>query len=139
MGGSRRAQLSSQQALLQSRMAEYQQTYLNAAQEVQQLLLRQQEQQQLDRSLVTQLALAKKTEAFQSNRYRRGVGDYFALLSAQRDVLSLERQLISNQLAFNQSRISLYQAVSHGRFLPQDTAFSEATDQAQETQEPRSL
>ena len=115
-GGNRRAQVDSQQALLEAKIAAYQQVYLKAAQQVQELLVTLDEQQRLDTSLQRQLQLAQKTESFQTSRYRKGVGDYLSLLNAQRDVLKLERQLLANQLNFNQSRIRLYQAVSHGRF-----------------------
>lgn len=134
-GGNRRAQVKSQQAALESRIADYQQTYLAAAQEVQQLLVKQQEQLQLDVSLSKQLELAQKTELFQTSRYRKGVGDYLSLLNAQREVLALERRLVSNKLAFNQTRISLYQAVSHGRFLPDDSYSGDKNRTNQEARE----
>lgn len=120
-GGNRRAQIKSQQAALEAQIATYQQVYLAAAQQVQELLITLDKQQRLDLSLKRQLQLAQKTESFQTRRYRKGVGDYLALLNAQREVLSLERQLLNNQLNFNQSRVRLYQAVSHGRFAEINT------------------
>lgn len=120
-GGNRRAQVKSQQALLDARIADYQQVYLQAAQQVQEVLVTLDEQQRLDTSLQRQLQLSRKTESFQTSRYRKGVGDYLSLLNAQRDVLALERLLLNNQLNFNLTRIRLYQAVSHGRFSDVET------------------
>lgn len=117
-GGERRAQVAAQQALLQQTLDDYQQTLLEAADEVQQQLIREQEYLGLDASLNKQLELERKTESFQASRYAKGVGDFLSLLTSQRDVLSLERQVLENQLSAVQSRIGLYQAVSHGRFLP---------------------
>jgi hypothetical protein len=110
--------VAAEQASLQQALAKYQQTLLAAAQEVQQQLVKEHELMALNQSLSKQLQLAQKNEAFQSSRYAKGVGDFLALLTAQRDVLSLERQLLSNQLKALQARVGLYQAVSHGDFLP---------------------
>ena len=117
-GAERRARVAAEQASLQQALAKYQQTLLAAAQEVQQQLVKEHELMALNQSLSKQLQLAQKNEAFQSSRYAKGVGDFLALLTAQRDVLSLERQLLSNQLKALQARVGLYQAVSHGDFLP---------------------
>jgi len=125
-GAERRARVAAEQASLQQALAKYQQTLLAAAQEVQQQLVKEHELMALNQSLSKQLQLAQKNEAFQSSRYAKGVGDFLALLTAQREVLSLERQLLSNQLKALQARVGLYQAVSHGDFLPDPDGHSSA-------------
>ena len=120
-GGERRARVAAQRAALEASLADYQQVLLAAADEVQQQLIREQEFVSLNASLNRQLALERKTQSFQASRYAKGVGDFLALLTAQRDVLSLERQVLENKLSAVQARIALYQSVSHGRFLPSDS------------------
>jgi len=94
---------------------------LDAAQEVQQALTDERQSQALVVSLERQLELASKTEAFQNNRYRKGVGDFLALLNAQQDVISLEKQLLNARWSQLQNRIQLYKAVSHGDFSKEET------------------
>ena len=130
-GGQRRAQLDARQATLDATLAEYQQSLLAAAQEVQQQLVREREQQALAGSINRRLLLARKNEAFQSSRYAKGVGDFLSLLTAQREVLALERQLLANQFSAVQTRIALYQAVSHGRFSATETAVNTFSSAAQ--------
>lgn len=120
-GGERRARVAAQRAALEASLADYQQVLLAAADEVQQQLIREQEFVSLNASLNRQLELERKTQSFQASRYAKGVGDFLALLTAQRDVLSLERQVLENKLSAVQARIALYQSVSHGRFLPADS------------------
>lgn len=120
-GGERRARVAAQRAALEVSLADYQQVLLAAADEVQQQLIREQEFVSLNASLNRQLELERKTQSFQASRYAKGVGDFLALLTAQRDVLSLERQVLENKLSAVQARIALYQSVSHGRFLPSDS------------------
>jgi NodT family efflux transporter outer membrane factor (OMF) lipoprotein len=119
-GGSRRAALAASQASVRAAVAEYQQTLLAAAQEVQQVLVQEQQASDLLVSLTKQLHLARQTEGFQLARYRRGVGDFLALLNAQQDVLALEREVLDGHWQQLQYRIQLYRSVSHGDFTGAD-------------------
>ncbi|MCD8530702.1 MAG: efflux transporter outer membrane subunit [Saccharospirillaceae bacterium] len=121
-GGNRRAAVAQQRAVVDENLAAYQQALLDAAQEVQQALTDERQSQALVVSLERQLALASKTEAFQNNRYRKGVGDFLALLKAQQDVISLEKQLLNARWSQLQNRIQLYKAVSHGDFSGEETS-----------------
>ncbi|WP_430462795.1 efflux transporter outer membrane subunit [Thalassolituus sp. LLYu03] len=116
-GGNRRAAVAQNRAVLDEALAAYQQTLLEAALEVQQALLDEKEAAASLDSLNRQLELARKTEAFQDNRYRKGVGDFLSLLNARESVLSLEQKVLSARWTQVQARIQLFRAVSHGDFL----------------------
>ena len=120
-GGNRRAAVAQQRAAVDEHLALYQHALLDAAQEVKQALTDERQSQALVVSLERQLELASKTEAFQNNRYRKGVGDFLALLNAQQDVISLEKQLLNARWSQLQNRIQLYKAVSHGDFSKEET------------------
>jgi len=116
-GGNRRAAVAQSEADVEAALADYQQTLLEAAVEVQQALIDEQEAAATLASLQRRLELARKTEAFQSNRYRKGVGDFLALLNTRKDLLSLEQQVLNARWNQIQKRIELYRAVSHGEFI----------------------
>lgn len=116
-GGNRRAAVAQSRAQVEENLASYQQTLLEAALEVQQALLSEREAGATLASLQRQLALARKTEAFQDNRYRKGVGDFLSLLNARQDVLDLEQKVLNARWSQVQNRIQLFRAVSHGDFL----------------------
>jgi len=115
-GGSRKAQVEQQLSSREAALASYRQTLLTAAQEIQGLLVDQQRMQKQYESLQRQLDLARRTHEYQQARYRRGVGDFLATLSANQDVLSLEQQQLTLRWQQFNNRINLYRAVSHGRF-----------------------
>ncbi len=119
-GGNRRAVVAENEAAVQQALANYQQTLLEAADDVQQALIDERQSADSLQSLQNQLALARKTEAFIHSRYRKGVGDFLSLLDAQRSTLSLEQQVLTARWNRVQSRIQLYRAVSHGDFSATD-------------------
>ena len=115
-GGQRRAEVQRQQALETEAVANYQQTLLEAAQEVQEALITEQQSAALVESLTRQLTLSKQTQEVQNSSYRRGVTGFLELLSVQQDVLNLETRLLDATWAQVLARIQLYKSVSHGQF-----------------------
>lgn len=115
-GAQRRAEVERQKASEQEALANYSQTVLEAAQEVQQALVEEQRYQRTLKSLTDQLDLARKTLELQDYYYARGQIDFLDLLNAQQELLSLESQHLAARWNLTQSRIQLYKAVSHGRF-----------------------
>jgi len=115
-GAGRRAEVERQKAAEQEALADYSQTVLEAAQEVQQALVEEQRYQKTLQSLTDQLELARKTLELQDYYYARGQIDFLDLLNAQQELLSLESQQLTARWNLTQSRIQLYKAVSHGRF-----------------------
>ena len=75
-GANRRAEVARQRAALEEGLADYQNTLLSAAQEVQDALTGNQQMAGRVASLERQLQLARDTESYQSNRYRKGSGDF---------------------------------------------------------------
>lgn len=118
-GGQRKAEVKRQQAIEQEALANYQQTLLEAAQEVQQALVLDNQYALTVTSLSEQLQLAQQTLDLSNSYYLRGQTNYLSLLNAQQDVLGLEQQLLTAQWNHTQARIQLYQAVSHGYFQQQ--------------------
>lgn len=113
-GGQRRAEVERQQAVVKEQIANYRQAWLQAAHDVQQALINaRQAGLQVD-SVSRQLSLARKNEAFQASRYRKGVADFLNLLNAQQDVLQLENQLLQWQQQQLQSHINFYTSLSPG-------------------------
>ena len=121
-GGNRRAAVAQSEAEVKAALADYQQTLLEAALEVQQALIDEREAAATLLSLQRRLELARKTEAFQSNRYRKGVGDFLSLLNTREDLITLEQQVLNARWTQIQKRIELYRAVSHGDFLHKETS-----------------
>ncbi|KZY98214.1 hypothetical protein A3746_20460, partial [Oleibacter sp. HI0075] len=115
-GAGRRAEVERQKAAEQEALADYSQTVLEAAQEVQQALVEEQRYLKTLQSLTDQLELARKTLELQDYYYARGQIDFLDLLNAQQELLSLESQQLTARWNLTQSRIQLYKAVSHGRF-----------------------
>src|SRR5690606_16422777 len=85
-GANRRAEVARQRAALEEGLADYQNTLLSAAQEVQDALTGNQQMAGRVTSLERQLQLARDTESYQSNRYRKGSGDFLSLRSEERRV-----------------------------------------------------
>lgn len=115
-GAQRRAEVSRQQALEAEAVANYTQTVLEAAQEVQEALVLEQRYVRTAQSLKDQLELANKTLQLQDMYYSRGQIDFLDLLNAQQELLSLETQYLAARWSLIQARIQLYKAVSHGQF-----------------------
>lgn len=119
-GANRRAAVAQQRAVVEEALANYQQVLLTAVQEVQSALTSEAQMQQRLENLERQLVLARSTEAFQNNSYRKGSGDFLSLLTAERAVLTLEQQLLNARWQQLQYRIQLYRAVSHGDFTEKE-------------------
>lgn len=115
-GAQRRAEVSRQKALESEAVANYTQTVLEAAQEVQEALIVEDRYVHTTRSLFDQLELARKTLQLQDMYYARGQIDFLDLLNAQQELLVLEKQYLTARWSLIQARIQLYKAVSHGQF-----------------------
>ncbi|MCF6291001.1 MAG: efflux transporter outer membrane subunit [Desulfobacterales bacterium] len=111
-GGRRRAEVERNQALLRERVAAYQQTVLNAFQEVEDSLIANrttEERLELLGELET-VAGANLRNSEQS--YFQGVGDYLPILVAQRGVNDVKSRLLAAQRQLISDRISLVRALA---------------------------
>jgi NodT family efflux transporter outer membrane factor (OMF) lipoprotein len=111
-GGLRKAEVARNESIAKQQFYSHGQTILDAIGEVENSLVRENEQLVILGSLEMQLQYATETIQHVANRYRQGAEDYqrvlLALLSQQglqRDILTSRRQLIN-------FRIALYRAIS---------------------------
>jgi multidrug efflux system outer membrane protein len=115
-GDNLRSEVRRNEAVVEERVANYQQVLLLAMQEIEQALINESQQFSLSASLTMQLQLANKTQQYLSQRYQNGAGDFLSLLNNQQDVLQLERQVLAAEYQQLQYRIQLLTSLSHGRF-----------------------
>jgi NodT family efflux transporter outer membrane factor (OMF) lipoprotein len=115
-GDNLRSEVRRNEAVVEERVANYQQVLLLAMQEIQQALINESQQFSLSASLKMRLQLANKTQQYLYQRYQNGAGDFLSLLNNQQDVLQLERQVLAAEYQQLQYRIQLLTSLSHGRF-----------------------
>ncbi len=120
-GGQRRAEVRRQRALEEEALANYSQTLLEAAQEVQEALVLENQYTQTIRRLADQLDLARRSLKLAESYYSRGQFSFLELVNAQQDLLTLESLYLSSRWSQVQARIQLYKAVSHGQFGEQNS------------------
>lgn len=119
-GGARRAEVSRQQAIEAEALADYTQTLLEAAQEVQEALILESQYVATLERLSVQLDLARRSLKLAESYYSRGQFSFLELVNAQQDLLSLEVQYLNTRWSWIQARIQLYKSVSHGQFGEQN-------------------
>lgn len=120
-GGQRRAEVRRQRALEDEALADYTQTLLEAAQEVQEALVLEDQYAQTLQRLSEQLDLARRTLTLAESYYRRGQFSFLELVNAQQELLTLESRYLDIRWSRIQARIQLYKAVSHGQFGEQNS------------------
>ena len=113
-GGRRVAEVDRTRALRERRLAEYGQTVLESFREVEDALVREDEQRRRLESLDRQVRLASETIDRLRTDYLNGLGNYLDVLAA----LTLEQRLRRDQLSARrlliESRIALYRALAGG-------------------------
>jgi len=118
-GEERKAEVQRQEAIVSEVIHDWGQTVLDALEDVEGALTRQQQQAQLLENLRIQLDLARQT--YQRNRasYIKGGVDYIRVLESLVSLQALERSEVTAERTLIQSRIDLYRSIA-GRFdLPQ--------------------
>ena len=113
-GGSRKAEVARTRAVAAEKMHDYGQTILTAIGEVEDALLKEQQQQKYIKSLHAQLELATKTMEQVKERYLKGVADYQRVLTALTSLQSLQQSLITAQKNLLFNRIELCRALGRG-------------------------
>ncbi len=120
-GGSLRAKVRQQEAALEAELLTYQQTLLEAAQEVEGAMVNDRQQFHYYESIRIQLRLSRQTYDLLDQRYRKGLGDYLNLLTAQQNLLQLQRRVLEAQWQHVDYRVQFFQALSTPEFrLAQD-------------------
>jgi len=112
--GRRRSEVDRTAALERQRLYEYGQTILVAFREVEDALLREQQQIRQIRELEEQVELATKAYEQLLVEYRNGVADFIDVLTALTDQQQLQRDLLEAERLLLEFRISLYRALAGG-------------------------
>jgi len=120
--GARKHVVSQKRLLLQALIVEYQEVWLKAVANVNQILVNETQLLKVVENLQLQTRLAKQTQALINIKYLNGKSTYLNLLKAQESILVLERQMIDAQKNVMNNRVLLYRALSHGDFNRDQTA-----------------
>jgi NodT family efflux transporter outer membrane factor (OMF) lipoprotein len=113
-GGRLRANVSAAEAVYAQQAAAYARTVLTAYREVHAALERHQEERQRFRFLLEQLAEAERQQQVQARRFARGIGEYTAVLDAERNVLTVRTSLATAGRAAALARLGVYRALGGG-------------------------
>lgn len=113
-GGRLRAEVDRTMAVKNQRLLTYGQTMLEAFQEVEDALTREQKQQQRMASIEKQVELARQTYQQVRMEYFNGMGNYLEVLTALDEVQQLKRSLLAAHYNLLEYRIALYRALAGG-------------------------
>lgn len=110
-GGRRSAEVERTKAVVQERIATLGQVTLNALREVEDALSRERYQQQYVEALEGQLSTATQLLSDTRTRYEEGIGDYLPVLTALRQLQTLEQQIVGARRQLLTERVQLYRAL----------------------------
>lgn len=113
-GGSRRADVARNKAVLSESLNNYEQAALTAFKEVEDALSQEKQQRGVLGSLQRQLKVATQVVTQLRRRFTQGASDYLDVLNAQISQQSLERQVLSARLSVIDARIELARALAGG-------------------------
>ena len=113
-GHMRKAEVEQARAVLQEKINQYGQIVLDAVKEVEDALVREEQQKKYMESLLKQYALASQSAERILEQYLKGGQDYTRYLNAQLLYQRLERALLAVKLDLIINRISLYRALAGG-------------------------
>lgn len=120
-GGERRAEVRRSEAVVDELVNEYGQAVLTAVQEVEDALVREQQQRRRLESLKNRVRLADTTYRQLRNRYLNGAVSYIEVLDALREQQDLQRTLLTTRQQLLTSRVALYRALAGSIDIPEDT------------------
>ncbi|MBD8527874.1 efflux transporter outer membrane subunit [Pseudomarimonas arenosa] len=111
-GGARRAEVERTRAVFDQRLAEYRSAVLVGFREIQDALLRDQQQTIRVASLIEQLRLSDAVIERIERQLRNGSATYLSLLDAQITNSSLRREVLSARQQHAEQRIALFRAMA---------------------------
>jgi NodT family efflux transporter outer membrane factor (OMF) lipoprotein len=111
-GARRKAEVQRQQAVAAERIDNWSQTVLDALQDVEAALTRQEQQSQLLANIEYQIGLARLTYARNGESYIKGQVDYIRVLESLQSMQSLERNVVTAQRTLIERRIDLYRSIA---------------------------
>ena len=113
-GGQRRAEVRRNEAIRNELVNAYSQRILEAFQEVEDALIREDRQRDRIVNLEARLSLARETYEQIQLGYFNGASEFISVLSAQTELQGIERDLLRARRDLIEFRIALYRALSGG-------------------------
>jgi len=113
-GGELRAEVDRNEAIKQQNLLQYGQTILMALREVEDAIVREQQQAASVQTIERQLDLARRAYERLQMAYFNGTSNYLDVLTALDEVQQLRRNKLSANLTLLDNRISLYRALAGG-------------------------
>lgn len=113
-GGRRAAEVERTDAVRSRRLYAYGQTVLQSFKEVEDALIREQQQVRRIESIAEQVRLAGESLDRLRTAYFNGAGNFIDVLIAETEVQELERELLASRLLRLEYRIGLYRALAGG-------------------------
>lgn len=126
-GGALRAEVRRSRAVVEELVQSYGQAVLTAIREVEDALVREQQQRGRLQSLDEQIRLADTTYRQLRIRYLNGTVSYIEVLTALQDKQDLQRTFLTTRQQLLNTRVALYRALAGGTGLPEATG-NRATD-----------
>ena len=99
------------EALYKERLAIYTQRYLEAVEDVENVLYQENKQREYIKRLEARRSILAETVDETEALYTQGISDYLPVLNALQDLRAIERDLISEQLNLLNFRVALHRAV----------------------------
>ncbi len=109
--GERKAAVKRNEALYKERLAIYTQSYLEAVEDVENVLYQENKQREYIKRLEARRSILAETVDETEALYTQGISDYLPVLNALQDLRAIERDLISEQLNLLNFRVALHRAV----------------------------
>ncbi len=112
--GTRKAEVTRREKIVEERLASYELTVLEAIQEVQDAMVSESNQADYISGLEKQLTITRDGFREAISRYRKGLSDYLPVLSALTSSQRLERSIVQARLERISQRVKLYRALGGG-------------------------
>lgn len=131
-GGERRAEVRRSEALLDEQVQAYGQAVLTAIREVEDSLVREQQQRRRLDSLEDRIRLADTTYRQLRNQYLNGAVSYLEVLTALQDKQDLQRTILTTRQQLLTTRVGLYRALA-GPIATKESQDNRHTETAENT------
>ena len=109
--GSERAGVQRQEAVVEERLASYEETVLTAIREVEDAMIREIKQVEYVAALEKQLKISQNGYREALSRYRKGLSDYLPVLTALTSTHRLQRSIVQAKFDRLTYRVALYRAL----------------------------
>jgi multidrug efflux system outer membrane protein len=112
--GSERAGIKRQEAVVEERLASYEETVLSAIREVENAMIREVKQAEYVTALEKQLEISRNGLREAESRYRKGLSDYLPVLASLTSTHRLQRSIVQAKFDRLAYRVALYRALGGG-------------------------